>query len=565
MTDHPWLASYDANVPTSLAPYPRTTLLDTLAAAVRERPDATALLFKGRAVSWRELAESSDAAAVALAAMGITRGDRVAVLLPNCPQFVVLEFAAWKLGAILVPLNPIYTEEELVGPIRSTGPRVLITLSTFYERVKAVQRQVPIERVVLTSIKEWLPRHLRLLFTLLLERKGGHRATARDGDPWLPALLRAHRGARPTAAPPGCDDDAMFLMSGGTTGTPKAVRVHHQALVITGLQFRAWLGATLPEWTARFCLPLPLFHAFGALAAQSACFAGRNPLALVPNPRDFDDLLDTIERTRPNVFAGVPTLYNALIEHPRVKAGRVDFSSMRICASSAAPMMAETHRRFRAATGARIVEGYALTESLIAATVWPLDGPEKIGSVGTPLPDVIVRIVDADDPTRELPTGEVGEILLHGPQVMRGYFNAPDGTDPMVYPDAEGRRWLHTADLGYLDAQGYLFIVDRKKDLIKMSGMQVWPREIEEALAAHPAVQEVGVRGFPDPQKGEVAVAFVVRRAGATVDAAALRAHCKAHLAPYKVPARIVFKSELPKSLIGKVLRRLLTEDGAVA
>ncbi len=566
MTDHPWLPSYDAHVPATLAPYPKTTLIETLASTLALRPDAPCIVFKGRTLSWRDLADESDATALALASLGVRRGDRVAVLLPNCPQFLIVEFAVWKLGATLVPLNPIYSADELAGPLESTRPRLIVTLSTFYERVKEVQRTVPLERVILTSIKEWLPFHLRLAFTLLAEKKGGHRPVARDGDPWLPALVARQRGQRPDpalAATP--DDDAMLLMSGGTTGTPKAVRVHHAAMTITGAQVRAWLGAVLPEWEASFCLPLPLFHSFGAIAVQAACFAGRNPIALIPNPRDMDDLVKTIERTKPSVFAGVPTLYNALLEHPRVKAGRVDFRSMKICASSAAPMMAETHRRFREATGARIIEGYALTESLIAATIWPMNGPEKIGSVGTPLPDVIVKIVDADDPTRTLPPGDVGEILLHGPQIMRGYYNVPDGTDQMVHTAADGRTWLHTADLGYLDADGYLFIVDRKKDLIKMGGMQVWPREIEEVLAKHPDVHEVGVRGFPDVQRGEIAVAFVVPRAGARADAAALRAFCKEHLAPYKVPARVVFKTELPKSLIGKVLRRLLTEDAAAS
>jgi long-chain acyl-CoA synthetase len=354
-------------------------------------------------------------------------------------------------------------------------------------------------------------------------------------------------------------------MSGGTTGTPKAVRVHHGGLVQTGLQVGAWLHATLPEWEGVYCLPLPLFHSYAACGVQSACLIGHNAIALVPNPRDLDDLVRTIERTRPSVFCGVPTLYNALLNHKRVAAGKVDFRSMKACASGAAPLMEETHRRFKEVTGARIVEGYALTESLLAATVWPLQGPEKIGSVGIPLPDCEVRIVDADDPTRELPPGETGEILLTGPQIMHGYFNAPDGTDPILHTHDDGRVWLHTADLGYLDEDGFLFIVDRKKDLIKMGGMQVWPREIEEMLAKHPAVVEVGVRGFPDLARGEVAVAFVVRRVGEAATANDLRAWCKEHLAPYKVPARVVFRPELPKSMVGKVLRRMLTEDEVAA
>lgn len=563
MNDHPWISQYDAGVPATLEPYPDRTLLEYIEDAVSERPSRPALLFKGAEISYRRLNDESDAFASALASLGVRAGERVAVVLPNCPQFFIVELAAWKLGAVLVPLNPIYTAEELEGPVRTTGARVVVTLSTFYDRLKQVQKRTGVQHVVVTSIKEYLPPLLRLAFTLALEKKGGHRAAVRDGDPTLPQLLKAHRGRRPTVKRPRPDDDALLLMSGGTTGTPKAVRVHHGGLVRTGLQVRAWLRNVLPEWDGSYCLPLPMFHSYGACGVQAVCFIGHNPIGLVPNPRDLDDLVKTIERTRPAIFCGVPTLYNALLNHPRVAAGKVDFRSMRACVSGAAPLMAETHARFTEMTGAKVIEGYALTESVLAATVWPLEGKRKVGSVGVPLPDCDVRIVDADDPAKVMPVGEVGEILLRGPQIMRGYFNAPEGTDPILHTHADGTQWLHTADLGYLDEDGFLFIVDRKKDLIKMGGMQVWPREIEEVLSKHPAVVEAGVRGFPDPARGEVAVAFVVRRLGQTVTATELRAWCKEHLAPFKVPARVVFKDDLPKSMIGKVLRRLLHEEGA--
>jgi long-chain acyl-CoA synthetase len=560
MTDHPWHKSYDPGVPTSIETYPDRTLLDYVEDGVRERPDAPALLFKGRSVSWRALWEASDAFACALRDMGVRRGDRVAAVLPNCPQFFVGEFAAWKLGAIFVPLNPIYTADELAGPLESTGASVVLVLSAFYERVKEAQARTAVRHVVLTNIKEWFPFLLRTVFTLAVEKKGGHRAVGRDGDAWLPDLVAQHRGSRPEEARPGTDDDALLLMSGGTTGTPKAVRAHHGALTCTGIQARAWLSGSLAEWESVYCLPLPLFHSYAACGVQSACFIGHNPIALVPNPRDLNDLVRTIERTRPAVFCGVPTLYNALLNHPRVVAGAVDFRSIKVCFCGAAPLMAETVRRFEEVTGARISEGYALTESLLAATITPLKGRYRPGSVGVPAPDCAVRIVDTEDPARELGPGEVGEILLTGPQIMRGYWGAPELTDEILHRHA-GVPWLHTADLGYLDTDGYLYIVDRKKDLIKMGGMQVWPREIEEVISAHPAVLECGVRGFPDEQRGEVAVAFVVRRVGATVTADELRAWCKERIAPFKTPARVVFRQELPKSMIGKVLRRKLSEE----
>lgn len=563
MTDHPWHRSYDPGVPTTLGTYPDRTLLDYVEDGVRERPDAPALLFKGRAINWRELWEASDAFACALKAMGVRRGDRVAAVLPNCPQFFVAEFAVWKLGAIFVPLNPTYTAEELTGPLVTTGATVVIALSAFYAPVKAAQPRTAVKHVVLTNIKEWFPTPLKMLFTLFAEKKAGHRTTARDGDSWMPVLIARHRGERPTEPRPGPEDDALLLMSGGTTGTPKAVRGHHGALVHTGLQARAWLTGVLGDWDGVYCLPLPLFHSYAACGVQTACFIGHNAIALVPNPRDFDDLVKTIERTKPAIFCGVPTLYNALIGHPRIQAGEVDFRSMKVCFSGAAPLMEATVRRFEELTGARIAEGYALTESLLAATITPLKGKYKPGSVGVPVPDCAVRIVDTDDPTRALGPGEVGEILLTGPQIMRGYWGAPALTDEILHVHADGTPWLHTADLGRMDRDGYLYIVDRKKDLIKMGGMQVWPREIEEVISAHPAVLECGVRGFADAQRGEVAVAFVVRRIGTTVTDEEIRTWCKERLAPYKTPARVVFRHDLPKSMIGKILRRMLTEEPA--
>lgn len=566
MTAQPWLKNYDADVPHTIGTYPAGTLLDALDSSLRERPHAPAYLYKGRAMSWQELEDASNAFAVALASMGVMAGDRIACLLPNCPQFFIGELAAWKLGAVYVPLNPIYTEDELVGPLQDTGAKIVLTLSAFYERVKSVQRRVPgIQHVVSTNIKEWFPPLLKLVFTLLIERKMGHRATLRENDQALPDLLAKHRAQKPVDPRPGPDDDALLLMSGGTTGTPKAVRIHHGALVQTGTQVNAWLGSVLPQWEGVYCLPLPMFHSYGACGVQSVCFLGHNPIALVPNPRDINDLVKTIETTQPAVFCGVPSLYNALLNHKRVQAGKVDFRSMKACVSGAAPMMLETMKRFEAVTGARILEGYALTESALAATVSPLRGPQKPGSVGTPLPDVDLRIVDADDPTKPMATGQVGEILIRGPQIMRGYWNNAAETNVMLRPGPDGHVWLFTADLGYLDEDGYLFIVDRKKDLIKMRGMQVWPREIEEVIAAHPAVLEVGVRGFPDAGQGEVAVAFVVRRAGMTVTDQDIRQWCKERMAPFKVPVRVAFKDELPKSMVGKILRRFLTEDTPAA
>jgi long-chain acyl-CoA synthetase len=567
MTDYPWFAHYDRGVPRTLAPYPERTLLDFAADAMRERPDSPMFLFKGTTITRTQLDRTSDAFAVALAGLGVARGDRVALVLPNCPQFFVAEFALWKIGAIVAPLNPVYTEEEMVGPLNLVEATVVVTLTPFYERVKAIQPRTSVRRVITTNIKEWFPPLLRLAFTAFAERKAGHRVTRRDGDLSMADLIARHDSEHPVGPPAAPDDIAMLLLSGGTTGTPKAVPCPHRGLVITGLQLRAWTKAVMTEWKDVYMLPLPLFHSYAACAVQTTAIVNRNPIALIPNPRDLDDILRGVTKVKPAAFSGVPTLYNALLNHPRVRSGKVNFRSLKACTSGAAPLMAETKKRFEAVTGGRIIEAYSLTEALIAATANPLEGDWKPGSVGIPLPDVIVKIVGADDPTLAMPVKEVGEILIKGLQVMKGYWRDPEETAVTIVTNSAGETWLHSGDLGYLDEDGYLFIVDRKKDLIKVSGLQVWPREIEEAVAAHPAVAEVGVRGFPDEKKGEVAVAFVVLRPGMTATEEEIRTFARQHVTYYKIPGRVIFRRELPKSLVGKVLRRMLTleEPNAMA
>jgi long-chain acyl-CoA synthetase len=564
-TAAPWLAHYDPNVPATLAPYPDRTLVDYLAEAARTQPDKPALLFKGAMMTYGELERASDACAAAFAVLGIARGDRVGLLLPNCPQFFIAEFGAWKLGAIVAPLNPTYTEHELEGPIRDHGIETLVTLTRFYQRVKHVQPRTGLRRVLATNIKEHFPPVLRVLFTLLREKREGDRIALEAGDYDFARLLREHRGRRPQRAALTATDPAVLLMSGGTTGTPKGVVGTHGAYVIAGLQIRRWNDAALSGADDVLFLPLPMFHVYGNVGVQALAFLTGAAIALVPNPRDLPDLVTTIRRVKPTFFNGVPTLYIALLNHPDVRSGKVDFKSVRICFSGASPLLADTKTRFEAITGGRIVEGYSLTEAMMALCVNPVKGPNKLGSVGMPLPDVAVRIFDDDQGTRELPLNEMGEIAISAPQLMVEYWNRPEETAHVLRDhtiDGVTARWLHTGDLGYLDADGYLFIVDRKKDLIKTSGYQVWPREIEEVIAAHPAVAEVGVAGVADATKGEAVKAWVVLRAGQTASEADLRTFCREKLAPYKVPSRIEFRTELPKTMVGKVLRRVLRDSG---
>jgi long-chain acyl-CoA synthetase len=539
-------AVYDAGVPPTLQPYPETTLLDVVRDTARQRPNHPALLFKGARLSYTTLEQQSDAFAAALANMGVREGDRVALLMPNCPQAVITQLGVWKAGAIAAPINPLYTEHELSVLLSECDAETVVVLTPFYAKVKAVQSQTRVRNVIATNIKEYLPPLLRLLFTLLKERKEGHRIRLRTGDHRLGDLLRQYAHSPPPAVLVRPHDPALLLFTGGTTGTPKAALGTHHALSIAAQQLHAWFRDELVDWDDVLLLLMPLFHVYGNVGVLATGLLGHNPLALVPNPRDLDDVIATIRRTHPAFVPGVPTLFIALLNHPAVRAGTVDFRSIKLCIAGAAPLLAETKQRFETLTGGRMIEGYALTESMMATVAAPLHGRYKPGAVGVPLPDVELRIVDSETGDSDLPPGEVGEIVLRAPQLMQGYWQRSEETTRML---RDG--WLHTDDLGYLDADGYLYVVDRKKDLIKPSGFQVWPREVEEVLGRHPAVAEVGVAGVPDAYQGAAVKAWVVLRAGTQVSVDELRAFCREQLAPYKVPKAIEFRATLPKSMIG--------------
>jgi long-chain acyl-CoA synthetase len=553
----PWLERYDQGVPRTLEPYPNRTLLSFVTEAAAQRPEHPALLFKGNRITYGEIERLSNSFAAGLATVGVTKGDRVALILPNCPQFVIALVGAWKAGAVVAPLNPLYTARELVEAINRLEAKVAVVLTRGYAAIKALQPETPVEHVVATNIKEYLAAPMRLLYTLTAEQARGDRVAIEPSDLRFQELLaeNAHASAPSVSVAP--EDAAVILMSGGTTGTPKGVVGLHEGLVDAGLQGRAWLSPVLTDWVDVNMLPLPLFHVLG-IGALAGSLVGHNPLALVPDPRDFSDLLQTIREVRPALLFMVPALFVALLTRADVQGGKVDLRSIKICFSGAAPLLAETKKRFEAATGGRIVEGYSCTEAMFACTASPALGAHKIGSVGLPLPDVEIRITDLGTGSSPLPAGTVGEIWMRAPQVMTGYWRNPEETRLAFKADELGRAWLCTGDLGYLDDDGYLFIADRKKDLIKTSGYQVWPREIEEVIASHPSVAEVAVAGVPDDMKGEVAQAWVVLRAGMNAEQAEIRAYCRERLAPFKVPARVEFISALPKAATGKVLRRLL-------
>lgn len=563
MDDRPWFEHYSPDLPRTLHPYPACTLLDVVKETAQERPNHTAWIFKGARATYADLERLSDAFAAALVSMGVQKGERVALLVVNSPQAIIAQIGAWKAGAIVSPINPLYTERELEHALNEIGAETVVVLTTFYDKLKAIQSKTRVRRVIATNIKEYLPPVLRLAFTLLKEKKEGHRATLRTGDYQMSELLRQAQdstGGLRLAVSVAPQDPAILLFSGGTTGTPKAALGTHQALVQATMQLRAYARTVIKDWDDGLTWAMPNSHVYGNMAMCTSLMA-RWPMAIVPNPRDISDLIATIEKARPAILHGVPTLFIAMLAHPRIQAGKADLTSLKICYSAAAPLMAETKHRFEAVTGGRLLEAYAMTETMLAAVCCPVHGVYKEGSTGIPVPDVDVRIVDTDLGQEILPAGRVGEIIVNAPQLMAGYWEQPTETANMIREGpvpGSGERWAYTGDLGYLDEDGYLFIVDRKKDVIKPGGMQVWPREVEEVIAMHPAVAEVSVAGVPDAYQGEAAKAWVVLRAGQQVTADEIRSFCREHLAAYKVPKHIEFRDGLPKTMVGKVLRREL-------
>lgn len=555
MEDRPWFKHYDKGVPHSLAPYPEHPLYTFLENSARDYPDRTACLFKGHRVSYRELNDLSDRLAAALAAQGVKKGDRVVIFMPNSAQFVISYYAILKAGGVVVATNPLYSPREMEHQFNDCGAEIALVMSNFYQRVKQVQPKTPLRRIIVTNIKEYLPPVLRLLFTVAREKKEGHRAELKDGDLWFQDLLARYSASQRPKVDVRADDVAAFQYSGGTTGIPKAAVIPHRALVANTLQIKAWLVDIQPGREI-YLAAIPLFHVYGMVAVMSIAVAVAGTMIMIPNPRDIPDLLESINKYHPTIFMGVPTLFNAINNHPDVAAGKYNLSSIRACISGSAPLLLETKSRFEALTGGKLAEGYGLSEAPTATHCNPIYGVNKEGSIGLPFPDVDCKIVSLDDGVTPLGINEIGELCLRSPQLMSGYWQMPTET-----ANAIRDGWLYTGDIARMDEDGYFYIIDRKKELIKASGFQVWPREIEEVIAAHPKVKEVGVAGIPDPYRGETVKAWIVLKAGETATAEEIRAWCQDKLAKFKVPTHIEFRDELPKTMVGKVLRRVLVEE----
>jgi len=558
MNDKPWLAHYDKGVPHSVE-IPNAPLFHFLEESARKYPDRACTIFKGAVITFKEMNEITNSVAAALVEMGVKQGDRVGIFMPNTPQFVMAYYGILKAGGAVVATNPLYTPPEIEHQASDAGIEVMFVMTNFYNTIKKAQPKTKIKKLIVTNLKETLPPLMRLLFTLAREKKGGFRIEGglQEGEVWMQDLRAKYKGAPRPALKIDPDDTALFQYSGGTTGVSKGAVAAHGNVVANTLQLRGWF-VNLEEGKEVFLMGIPLFHVYGMVAGMNLAMATGSTMVMVPNVRDLKDVMDNISKYRCTIFPGVPALYNGINNHPDVKAGKYNLSSIKACISGSAALMRETKEQFEKLTGGKVFEGYGLSEAPTGTHCNPLLGVNKTGSIGMPLPNMECRIVSLDDGETDLPQGEIGELLLHGPQVMKGYHNMPTETANSLRKDKDGKVWLYTGDIVRMDEDGYFYIVDRKKELIKPGGFQVWPREVEEAIASHPKVLEVGVGGIPDPNRGETVKAWIVLKPGETLTVEELKAYCKVSLAPYKVPTHFEFRTELPKTTVGKILRREL-------
>lgn len=554
MDDRVWFKRYDEGVPHHID-YPEVPLFFYLEENAKKFPEAPCTIFKGAKVSYHEMNSITDQLAAGLAESGVGKGDRVGIFMPNTPQFVMAYFALLKLGAVVVAINPLYTTREIEHQVNDAGIEVILVMSNFYKIIKQVQPKSKIQKIIVTNIKEALPPILSFLFTLTKEKKDGFRVELESGDQWMQEIIEKHSPEDRPKVDVSPDDIALLQYSGGTTGISKGAIATHRNLVANALQIGSWM-VTADPGNEIMLMAIPLFHVYGMVAGMLFALTLGAAMVMIPNPRDLADLLANLQKYKATIFPGVPTLYNAINIYPDVLAGKYDLSTIKACISGSAPLMRETKEQFEALTGGVVFEGYGLSEAPTATHCNPLLGENRTGSIGLPLPDVDCRIVSLDDEVTVLSPGEIGELILKGPQIFKGYHNMPTETK-----NALRDGWLYTGDIARVDEDGYFYIVDRKKELIKPGGYQVWPREVEEVIVDNPKVLEAGVAGIPDPYRGETVKAWVVVKPGVAMSEDEVKDWCRENLASYKVPSSVEFREELPKTTVGKILRRELVRE----
>lgn len=551
MESRPWIKHYPAEVPPTFD-YPKQPLGQMLLDSAQSYPEHAAVEFMGRRLSYRALLDASRRFAQALLGFGVRKGDRVAIMLPNCPQTVIAYYGTLLMGGIVVMTNPMYTPRELEQQLADAGAQTIVTLDLLFVKVAKAAQSAELRQIIVTSLGDYMPFPKKWLYPLIAAMQRQPRAVAYgDGVYSFKALLRRSPPEPYEAAIDPEHDLALIQYTGGTTGRPKGVMLTHYNLTANAIQSRLWAYRCRPGREV-YLSALPFFHVFGLTVLLNKSVYMGGTLALLPR---FEPgmLLETVKRVRPTVFPGAPTMYISVIH--RQDASRYGLSSIQMCISGAAPLPLEVQERFEALTGGRLIEGYGLTEAspvTHANNIWE---KRKIGSIGIPFPDTDARIVDPAS-GETLPAGGIGELAVRGPQVMKGYWNRPEET-------AEALRdgWLFTGDMARMDEDGFFYILDRKKELIIAGGYNIYPREVEEVLYGHPDVEEAAVVGVRDPYRGETVKAYLVLKKNSDAGAEELNRWCRERLAAYKVPHIYEFRDSLPKSLIGKVLRRKLLEE----
>lgn len=550
----PWLRSYAPGVSHEL-PAPEGSLYDLIRASVEEYPDRPALEFFGRVTSYAELGDQIERAAEGLRKLGVQPGDPVAIVLPNCPQHIVAFYAVLRLGGIVVEHNPLYTPRELRHQFEDHGARVVVAWDKVVESIQAFPADVRVQHVVSVDVTRAMPLATRALLRLPVAKARESRAAlttrVRGTVPWREIV--SSDPVDPHISAPGVDDVALIQYTSGTTGSPKGATLTHANLLANAAQARAWVP-DIERGTSIVYAVLPMFHAYGLTLCLT--FAMSMGARLVLFPRFDPDLVLKVVKTRPPTFLpAVPPIYERLTR-AAVEQG-VSLRGIRIAISGAMPLSAAVVEPWEAQTGGYLVEGYGLSECSPVLMANPVAPTRKAGTVGLPLPNTECRVVDPDEPTRDVPHGERGELVVRGPQVFGGYWKKPEETEAVFVEDpAGGAPWFRTGDIVTIDDDGFVTVVDRIKELIITGGFNVAPSEVEEAIRRHPDVEDCAVVGLPDERTGEEVVAAVVLREGATLDAESIRSLARESLTPYKVPKRVVAVDDLPRSLIGKVIRR---------
>jgi long-chain acyl-CoA synthetase len=570
LRDRPWLKSYPPGVPESIEPFPEESVWWLLERSVERFPDSPAVAFpvapRAKTLTYRQLKAQAEQFAGALASMGVKKGDPVGLLLPNCPQFVVAWYACQRLGAIAVGNNPLYTQRELKHQLSDAGVRILVTLDLLYPLAASVQDEVGLERVVVTKIGDYLGWPINKLAPLKQKKEAQHEGRAWPPVPpdaqvtWWNDLMKGSYGELPALEVNPKEDVAALVYTGGTTGLSKGAMLTHFNMVSNALQTATWFVDTKEGEEGIMCV-LPFFHSYGLSAVMNVGISKAMKLVLLPR-FELDMCLKAIQKEKPTLFPGVPRIYIAINESPETT--KYDISSIRACFSGAAPLPVAVAEKFEGITGGRLVEGYGLTETSPVTHINPIYGKRKFGSIGLPIPDTDCKIVDLDDPEKEVKPGEEGELCMAGPQIMKGYWNNKEETDDMVRVHKDGIRWLHSGDIAKVDEEGYFSIVDRKKDMIIVSGFNVYPTDVEQVLYRHPKIQQVAVVGIPDDKTGEAVKAYVVLKAGQTSTEKEIldwTRDPKTGLTGYRAPKHLEFREELPTTMVGKVLRRVLLEE----